>query len=177
MKLDLFLAALGNTGVHAAEQARRGAEHMLKSLLEWDDETGEFRFKRIPVRMPGPTLDRDEGRLLQLPAWGLITGGNPDMSRMVCKLSTPIELDSGVPKSDTTPSVGDVNMKVRGGGRKGAQLNVDIEVEFKMGEPPEMLERLRNKLTQALADEFDQPKQPTTPHGGGGDTPEEPPIL
>lgn len=156
MKLDDFLAQIGQAGLTAARQARFAAAATLESELEpHPDRPGEFRFVRIPVRLPGPTLGEDNGPLVMLPRWGLLTGGNLDLGDMTATVEANIDIsdDASAPTNGDGPAAKCLSLEMKKGMFKRS-AEVKVEMKFQMGGSPEALEVLRYELVKRLNEQL-----------------------
>lgn len=155
MKLSDFLSSIGEAGYEAAKVARKSAEKTLFDSLKVNpDNPSEMVFKRINVRLPGPTLENDDGILISIPRYGMLTGGNLDLD--VLKVSLEADIDDSElpePKKDSKVPANDINLSLRKN-PFGRASGVKVEMEFRMSEPPEFAEQLRDKLTTKLKEQL-----------------------
>ena len=162
MKFADLLTEIGRAGYEAALVARKSSENTLRNAIEpnmadppdgqrSDDEYTEYRFKRVMIRMPGPTLDKDEGQLVSIPLWAMLTGGNLDLDEIKTIIETEIDLSSLGNSTDKNAPVpaSELKLELRRGLTKKSS-SVKIEMLFKMGEPPEIAEQLRDKMVVAF---------------------------
>ena len=157
MRLDDFLAQIGQAGMTAAREARLAAAHTLESELEpHPDRPGEFRFRRIPVRLPGPTLGEDNGPLVMLPKWGLLTGGNLDLGEMVATVEANIDISDDAPATGDVPASKCLSLEMKKGMFKRS-AEVSVKMKFQMGGSPEALEVLRYELVKRLNEQLALP--------------------
>ena len=160
MKLADFLTQIAGAAQVAGREARKTAQRSLEDALEpHPDNDGEYRLRRIMVRMPGPTLDRDEGHLLAIPHYALLTGGNADLEYVRAEVEAEIDPDSlaGGPEGalDDAAVANVLGLEMRRGlFRKSA--NVKIEMQFKIGDSPEIAEAMRDRLARLLHETLKQ---------------------
>ena len=79
----------------------------------------------------------------------MLTGGNLDLGKLKSTIEADVDLSS-VPDSDDDEQVPESNIlrfEVRRDQTKRA-ATVALELEFNMGAPPEIVERLRDKLVE-----------------------------
>lgn len=162
MRFADLLAEIGRAGFEAALMARKSSEMALRDALKVNlddppegiitDEYVEYAFRRIMLRMPGPTLAEDKGDLLSIPLWGMLTGGNLDLDTLKATIEADVDLGSmASPKGEDTVPANSLKLEMRRGLTKKSSA-VKIEMEFKMGDPPEIVEQLRDKLVVAFKD-------------------------
>ena len=84
---------------------------------------------------------------------GLLTGGNLDLDELKATIEAEVDLSSVGPSSGKNAAVpaNDFKLELRRGLTKKTSA-VKIEMTFKMGEPPEIAEQLRDKLVVAFKD-------------------------
>ena len=157
MRFSDLLSQIGQAGFEAALTARKASQMTLRDALEvnmGDSPNGEatsgdnveYKFKRIFIRMPGPTLGEDKGQLISIPLWAMLTGGNLDLDELRATIEAEVDLSSmdKVNSNDPVPA-SDLKLELRKGLTKRNSA-VKIEMTFKLAEPPELAEQLRDKL-------------------------------
>ena len=126
MKFADLLAEIGKAGYQAALVARKSSEMTLRDALQVclddppdgirTDEYVEYVFRRIMIRMPGPTLGEDKGDLVSIPLWGMLTGGNLDLDELKATIETEVDLSSmDTPSSKDAVPASDLKLELRRG--------------------------------------------------------------
>ena len=150
MTLHDLLAEIGRAGVTASEACRDAIEQRLASMF---NEDGSPRTLRVTI------LDRP----VDVPIAALAPGSTLDMDTLCVDfeaevtLPMPAAADKGLKKNATTAKREAVELV------PGAALSLDmrqglikrstrfkVSAQFKMGEPPETVETLRDSLTELV---------------------------
>ena len=156
MRLADFLTQIAAAAQIAGREARRTAQRSLQDAVEAHPKNAkEMRFRRIAVRLPGPTLAEDNGPLLQIPAYGLLTGGNLDLGKMTAEVEAEINLTGAEATNGEAQPAEVLSLEMRKGMFKRS-ASVKITMEFEMGDAPEIAEVVRDRLTQQLNEALKQ---------------------
>ena len=153
MTLHDLLAEIGRAGVTASEACRDAIEKRLVSMF---NEDGSPRTLRVTI------LDRP----VDVPIATLAPGSTLDMSTLCVDFEAEVTLpmtpaDKGLKKNATTAKREAVELV------PGATLSLDmrqglikrstrfkVSAQFKMGEPPETVEALRDSLTELVRNQL-----------------------
>ena len=153
MTLHDLLAEIGRAGVTASEACRDAIEKRLASMF---NEDGSPRTLRVTI------LDRP----VDVPIAALAPGSTLDMDTLCVDFEAEVTLpmtpaDKGLKKNATTAKREAVELV------PGATLSLDmrqglikrstrfkVSAQFKMGEPPETVEALRDSLTELVRNQL-----------------------
>ena len=149
MKLHEFLAEIGRAGAKAADAAHGSVESWFRQHCdELDDGTLVPKTIDMELNIGAVTLSAP------IPEVCLTNPPNLDMSTLDVEFETMLDLQRvEVDSSNGDVPPADVRVELKKGLTKAETL-ARVKAQFKLGEPPEAMEVLRDRLVDLVRDQL-----------------------
>lgn len=159
ISLEEFLAQIGQAGVHAAHQCSESATQRIQQYCDVD-ENGVLTPKMLQLVI--------NDRVVEVPLLTLVPVGSLRMRDLTVELDSTLDLRAlaGLSEDGKVPPVS-LSLKRN---LLGRTADVKVRAQFRLGDPLESVETLRDSMVMALKKMLEDPGIPATNKPDEGDS-------
>ena len=159
ISLEEFLAQIGQAGVHAAHQCSERATQRIQQYCDVD-ENGVLTPKMLQLVI--------NDRVVEVPLLTLVPVGSLRMRDLTVELDSTLDLRAlaGLSEDGKVPPVS-LSLKRN---LLGRTADVKVRAQFRLGDPLESVETLRDSMVMALKKMLEDPGIPATNNPDEGDS-------
>jgi len=159
ISLEEFLGQIGQAGVHAAHQCSESATQRIQQYCEVDED-GVLTPKMLQLMI--------NDRVVEVPLLTLVPVGSLRMRDLTVELDSTLDLRAlaGLSEDGKTPPVS-LSLKRN---LLGRTADVKVRAQFRLGDPLESIEALRDSMVMALKKMLEDPNMTPSNNSETGET-------